>query len=366
MTFSSSIPSSRISSPYNAVRPLSGPGARAASLDTRLPLPAAVYVPSRTGKSLLLHEGYTFYLKNVQAHGRKQWYCSSRDMAGCRADVITAPGVRGGDVLFLVRGKHIHAPPSYYFTPDGKYVRRKDVYHRVPSKSSTAWWRPPGGRGRAEAAGARRAGTCARRAAGGALIDSAPRSRRVSPAASRLLLSSPPTRAHEVRGFATHNSSAVRRRRRAGVDPQADPREARRQRRARPDLRPRRRPARPVHLLSAATFNKMPVVSSSRVLLITNIWLAPDCRLTVEGPRFLATARGGRLLLYQGNTYFVNSRRRSRARVLWYCSSRKSRHCPASIFTMYDKVLGQAPAHTHPPKVSTYATLDYGNPPWSR
>ncbi|CAD0200287.1 unnamed protein product [Chrysodeixis includens] len=90
-----------------------------------------MYVPSRTGKSLLLHDGYTFYLKNLQAHGRKQWYCSSRDMAGCRADVITAPARAGaGDVLFLVRGRHIHAPPSYYFTPDGKYVRKKDVYHR--------------------------------------------------------------------------------------------------------------------------------------------------------------------------------------------------------------------------------------------
>lgn len=91
----------------------------------------AVYVPSRSGKSLLVHDGYTFYLKNLQAHGRKQWYCSSRDMAGCRADVITAPASAGaGDILFLVRGRHIHAPPSYYFTPDGKYVRRKDIYHR--------------------------------------------------------------------------------------------------------------------------------------------------------------------------------------------------------------------------------------------
>lgn len=91
----------------------------------------AVYVPSRTGKSLLLHDGYTYYLKNLQAHGRKQWYCSSRDMAGCRADVITAPARCGdGDILFLIRGRHIHAPPSYYFTPDGKYVRRKDAYHR--------------------------------------------------------------------------------------------------------------------------------------------------------------------------------------------------------------------------------------------
>nr|XP_021191599.1 protein tramtrack, beta isoform isoform X11 [Helicoverpa armigera] len=107
---------------------ITGGGEGGAVGDAQVP---AVYVPSRTGKSLLLHDGYTFYLKNLQAHGRKQWYCSSRDMAGCRADVITAPARAGaGDVLFLVRGRHIHAPPSYYFTPDGKYVRKKDVYHR--------------------------------------------------------------------------------------------------------------------------------------------------------------------------------------------------------------------------------------------
>ncbi|XP_052740003.1 protein tramtrack, beta isoform isoform X11 [Bicyclus anynana] len=109
---------------------LTGGGEGGAVGDAQESAPA-VYVPSRTGKSLLLHAGYTFYLKNLQAHGRKQWYCSSRDMAGCRADVITAPSRFGeGDILFLVRGRHIHAPPSYYFTPDGKYVRRKDAYHR--------------------------------------------------------------------------------------------------------------------------------------------------------------------------------------------------------------------------------------------
>ncbi|XP_026330113.1 protein tramtrack, beta isoform isoform X2 [Hyposmocoma kahamanoa] len=95
---------------------ISGGGEGGAVGDAQVP---AIYVPSRTGKSLLLHDGYTYYLKNLQAHGRKQWYCSSRDMAGCRADVITAPARSGdGDVLFLVRGRHIHAPPSYYFTPD--------------------------------------------------------------------------------------------------------------------------------------------------------------------------------------------------------------------------------------------------------
>ncbi|CAH2040314.1 unnamed protein product, partial [Iphiclides podalirius] len=70
--------------------------------------------------------------------------------------------------------------------------------------------------------------------------------------------------------------------------------------------------------------------------------------------RYLTTARGGRLLYYDGNTFFINSRKRQdKARLLWYCSSRKSRNCPASILTLHDRVLGQAPVHTHPPKVSS-------------
>ncbi|XP_045535273.1 protein tramtrack, beta isoform isoform X23 [Papilio machaon] len=75
--------------------------------------------------------------------------------------------------------------------------------------------------------------------------------------------------------------------------------------------------------------------------------------------RYVMTARGGRLLLYDGNTFFINSRKRQdKARLLWYCSSRKSRNCPASILTLHDRVLGQAPVHTHPPKVSSsYANL---------
>ncbi|CAH2085790.1 unnamed protein product [Euphydryas editha] len=32
-------------------------------------------------------------MKNHQAHGKKQWYCSSRDVHGCRADVITYKGI---------------------------------------------------------------------------------------------------------------------------------------------------------------------------------------------------------------------------------------------------------------------------------
>ncbi|XP_052748459.1 protein tramtrack, beta isoform isoform X13 [Galleria mellonella] len=74
--------------------------------------------------------------------------------------------------------------------------------------------------------------------------------------------------------------------------------------------------------------------------------------------RYLSTARGGRLLFYEGNTFFINSRKKQdKARLLWYCSSRKSRMCHASVLTLNDRVLGQSPVHTHPPKVSS----TYGN-----
>ncbi|XP_022826161.1 uncharacterized protein LOC111356134 [Spodoptera litura] len=53
----------------------------------------AQFIPGRTGAGLLILNGFTFYMKNHQAHGKKQWYCSSRDVHGCRADVITYKGI---------------------------------------------------------------------------------------------------------------------------------------------------------------------------------------------------------------------------------------------------------------------------------
>ncbi|KOB69952.1 Uncharacterized protein OBRU01_16092 [Operophtera brumata] len=82
----------------------------------------------------------------------------------------------------------------------------------------------------------------------------------------------------------------------------------------------------------------------------------------VSVARYLATSRGARLLYYQGNTYFINSRKKQhRSRLLWYCSSRKSRSCPASILTLNDRVLGQPPAHTHPPKLSLTYCHEYSD-----
>ncbi|XP_030030942.2 uncharacterized protein LOC115447839 [Manduca sexta] len=48
-------------------------------------------------------------MKNHQAHGKKQWYCSSRDVHGCRADVITykdiyyLPSHRTGSMVLIFK-----------------------------------------------------------------------------------------------------------------------------------------------------------------------------------------------------------------------------------------------------------------------
>lgn len=92
----------------------------------------AQFIPGRTGAGLLLLNGFTFYVKNHQAHGKKQWYCSSRDVHGCRADVITYKGLDGRDYISIFRGRHIHEPPRLRQCHDGRFIREKDVYRQSP------------------------------------------------------------------------------------------------------------------------------------------------------------------------------------------------------------------------------------------
>ncbi|XP_045514934.1 uncharacterized protein LOC123708310 [Pieris brassicae] len=69
----------------------------------------AQFIAGRTGAGLLILNGFTFYMKNHQAHGKKQWYCSSRDVHGCRADVITyrdiyyLPSHRSGSMVLIFK-----------------------------------------------------------------------------------------------------------------------------------------------------------------------------------------------------------------------------------------------------------------------
>lgn len=78
----------------------------------------------RAGKGrLLLHRGYTFRLKNNLAHGRKQWYCSSRLTSRCLADVNTE-GPEGHERIVRSRYAHNHAPPNVRRFADGRYVVR--------------------------------------------------------------------------------------------------------------------------------------------------------------------------------------------------------------------------------------------------
>lgn len=83
----------------------------------------AEYVHGRTGAKLLMLDGFTFYKKNHQAHGRKQWYCSSRDMFGCKSDVITYQGYDGLEYISIFRGRHIHDRPKLKVSQDGRYIK---------------------------------------------------------------------------------------------------------------------------------------------------------------------------------------------------------------------------------------------------
>ncbi|CAH2040323.1 unnamed protein product, partial [Iphiclides podalirius] len=89
----------------------------------------------RAGKGrLLLHRGYTFRLKNNLAHGRKQWYCSSRLTSRCLADVNTE-GPEGFERIVRSRYAHNHAPPNVRRFADGRYVVRTPHQsgHRAPA-----------------------------------------------------------------------------------------------------------------------------------------------------------------------------------------------------------------------------------------
>ncbi|XP_045515779.1 protein tramtrack, beta isoform-like isoform X3 [Pieris brassicae] len=89
----------------------------------------------RAGKGrLLLHKGYTFRLKNNLAHGRKQWYCSSRLTSRCLADVNTE-GPEGFERIVRSRYSHNHAPPNVRRFADGRYVVRTPHQsgHRAPA-----------------------------------------------------------------------------------------------------------------------------------------------------------------------------------------------------------------------------------------
>lgn len=101
------------------------------------PTVPAQFIPGRTGAGLLILNGFTFYMKNHQAYGKKQWYCSSRDVHGCRADVITCKGADGRDYISIFRGRHIHDPPRLRQCHDGRFIREKDF---VIGRHYTKWF----------------------------------------------------------------------------------------------------------------------------------------------------------------------------------------------------------------------------------
>lgn len=68
------------------------------------------------------------------AHGRKQWYCSSRLTSRCLADVNTE-GPEGHERIVRSRYSHNHAPPNVRRFADGRYVVRTPHQsgHRAPA-----------------------------------------------------------------------------------------------------------------------------------------------------------------------------------------------------------------------------------------
>lgn len=80
----------------------------------------ANFVTTRKGSVLLVHDGYAFRLKNKLAHGKKQWYCTSRSKMGCLVDVTTIQS-QLGDIVRRVRDKHNHHAPGFYRRLDGSY-----------------------------------------------------------------------------------------------------------------------------------------------------------------------------------------------------------------------------------------------------
>lgn len=73
-------------------------------------------------------------MKNNLAHGRKQWYCSSRLTSRCLADVNTE-GPEGYERIVRSRYAHNHAPPNVRRFADGRYVVRTPHQsgHRAPA-----------------------------------------------------------------------------------------------------------------------------------------------------------------------------------------------------------------------------------------
>lgn len=59
--------------------------------------------------------GYTFY---KYAKAGKVWVCSSKSSANCQAK-IRYDKIRVAPIVF----DHNHAPPQYYITKNGEYVK---------------------------------------------------------------------------------------------------------------------------------------------------------------------------------------------------------------------------------------------------
>lgn len=78
---------------------------------------AGRYIKSKSGKSLLLLNSYTFYKQNAASGDRFRWGCSSHAAKGCKANLYTK-----GDIIVFSKNEHTHAPPKYMVL-HGQYIK---------------------------------------------------------------------------------------------------------------------------------------------------------------------------------------------------------------------------------------------------
>lgn len=83
---------------------------------------SVAFIPSKTGKRLMMLNRYTYYVHSMTSDGRQRWTCSTHTKKGCKAIAYTRD-----DVLCSSKNQHFHTPPNYYLTADGHYVRIPNI-----------------------------------------------------------------------------------------------------------------------------------------------------------------------------------------------------------------------------------------------
>lgn len=89
---------------------------------------SAFFIPSRSGKKLIMHNKYTYNFRFKSGTGAR-WACSTHQFSGCKAYLFII-----NDCISSVNGVHDHPPPNYKRTASGQYIKINYMKH------SSIWW----------------------------------------------------------------------------------------------------------------------------------------------------------------------------------------------------------------------------------